>query len=84
MAHQSHLRLRPDQLHLDCVVRVKGEQACRRFNSKLMRNGITDFRRETASVGRPYHDYKIQVVSRVKYSRLMSIIDSTDDVELLH
>ncbi|MCA8988915.1 MAG: hypothetical protein KDA78_14800 [Planctomycetaceae bacterium] len=82
MRTRTHTQLRPDQLHFECTVKVKGEPNCKHFVSKLLRNGITEFRRETSSKGRPYFEFVITVSSRYKYGRLMNIIDSTDEVEM--
>jgi len=78
-----HIHLRPDQLHMECRVRVKGDDACKRLTSKLMRNGVDIGPRELSPKGRPFYEYKIEVNSRVKYARVSKIIDSTDDVELV-
>lgn len=78
-----HINLRPDQLHMECHVRVKGDDACKRLASKLMRNGVDIGSRELSSKGRPYYEYRIQVNSRAKYARVSSIIESTDNVELV-
>lgn len=78
-----HIRLRPDQMHIDCLVRVKGNDASKHFSAKLLRNGLEPGLRERSPVGRPYFDYKIIVNSRSSYAKLMKVVDSTDDVELV-
>ncbi len=83
MVSSHHINLRPDQMHLDCLVRVKGNDACKHFAAKLLRHGLEVGLRERSPVGRPYFDYKITVDTRSSYAKLMKVIDSTDDVELV-
>jgi len=79
-----HVNLRPDQLHMECLVRTRGIQATKRLKMKLLRNGITEFQDELASVGRPYRDFHITVKTRASYSRLMGIVSSTEETELVN
>ncbi|MCG6154319.1 hypothetical protein [Rubinisphaera margarita] len=83
MSANRHIHLRPDQLHVECVVRAKGIPATKRLKVKLLRNGITEFHDELAPVGRPYRDFHITAKTRASYSRLMGIVGSTEDTELI-
>jgi len=83
MSPNEHIRLRPDQLHIDCLVRVSGNGACRHFSAKLLRNGLEPGLRERSPVGRPYFDFRIAVETRSAYAKLMKVIESTEDVELV-
>jgi len=75
--------LRVDQLHTSCRVLVKGDEACKRLVGKLVRQGIEPGDREIAAQGRPYYQYEIEVDSRAKYARAMSVIQSTEGAELV-